>query len=185
MPASKPGTTMAAYSVELVVDLPAGGTYYLRIHGANAGNQYNLWWDDLTSDDAYEQNDSKAEADAATPGVLNSPNLGTVGEITTIDGSAPTFEFPQKKEVTLAELAQELGQIRRGEVTAVNVNFYVPARHLGLANSGARATVIGNITRGPLTINGKPAAKSGRTQVSPRCRPGGSRILRPRNRSLI
>jgi len=40
--------------------LPSSGTYYLRIYGDNAGNLYDLWWDDLPrpSDDAYEENDN-------------------------------------------------------------------------------------------------------------------------------
>ncbi|MFX0146071.1 MAG: clostripain-related cysteine peptidase, partial [Candidatus Hodarchaeota archaeon] len=46
--------------------LPSNGIYYLVIYGENAGNTYNLWWDDLIStsptDDNYEPNDSYAQA---------------------------------------------------------------------------------------------------------------------------
>ncbi len=39
--------------------LPSSGIYYIRVFGANAGNLYNLWWDDLLAptDDNYEEND--------------------------------------------------------------------------------------------------------------------------------
>jgi hypothetical protein len=46
-------------------------------------------------------------------------------------------------------------QIRQGEVKAVNVHFFSPGEHLSLAKTKAKATLIGNITRGPLTVNGK------------------------------
>jgi hypothetical protein len=36
--------------------IPGGGTYYVRVYSGNAGNMYDLWWDDL-SEDAYEEND--------------------------------------------------------------------------------------------------------------------------------
>jgi hypothetical protein len=32
-------------------------TYYIYVFGANAVNIYNLWWDDIPQDDAYEEND--------------------------------------------------------------------------------------------------------------------------------
>ncbi|MCF7975566.1 MAG: glycoside hydrolase family 55 protein [Phycisphaerae bacterium] len=50
-------------------------------------------------------------------------------------------------------------QINRGEVTAVNVNFFVPGRHITLADTHTKATLIGNITKGPLMINGKSMAQ--------------------------
>ncbi|MFX1258404.1 MAG: clostripain-related cysteine peptidase [Promethearchaeota archaeon] len=43
-------------------DLPSSGTYYLRIYGEDAGNIYDLWWDVLIGDDAYEQNDGYTSA---------------------------------------------------------------------------------------------------------------------------
>jgi len=52
-------------------------------------------------------------------------------------------------------------QVNQGEVTAVNVNFTVPGDHLTLAHPEAKATLIGNITRAPLTINGRSGAKKG------------------------
>jgi len=44
--------------------LATSGTYYLRVYGANAGNIYDLWWDDLAppSDDVYEENDGSLTA---------------------------------------------------------------------------------------------------------------------------
>jgi hypothetical protein len=33
------------------------GVYYLKVYGDNAGNTYDLWWDDLPIDDNYEEND--------------------------------------------------------------------------------------------------------------------------------
>ena len=43
-------------------DVSSGGIYYIRVYYDNEGNQYNLWWDDLRSDDDYEENDSKTTA---------------------------------------------------------------------------------------------------------------------------
>lgn len=43
-------------------DVSSGGTYYIRVYYDNEGNQYNLWWDDLRSDDDYEENDSRTTA---------------------------------------------------------------------------------------------------------------------------
>jgi len=40
--------------------LPSNGIYYILIYGVNAGNSYDLWWEDLSStggDDIYEEND--------------------------------------------------------------------------------------------------------------------------------
>jgi hypothetical protein len=34
-----------------------GGTYYIRVYKGNAGNIYDLWWDDVR-EDAYEENDT-------------------------------------------------------------------------------------------------------------------------------
>ncbi len=64
------GTTLIAYSWSTTdneyIDtiLPSSGTYYLRVYGADAGNIYNLWWDDLIrpSDDNYEENDVYSSA---------------------------------------------------------------------------------------------------------------------------
>ncbi|MFX1478438.1 MAG: pre-peptidase C-terminal domain-containing protein [Promethearchaeota archaeon] len=64
------GITLVAgsYSVTdneyIDVIVPSAGTYYLYIYGPNAGNQYDLWWDDLypIPDDNYEQNDDYSTA---------------------------------------------------------------------------------------------------------------------------
>jgi len=37
------------------------GTYYIRVYKGNAGNMYDLWWDDLP-EDAYEENDTLGTA---------------------------------------------------------------------------------------------------------------------------
>jgi hypothetical protein len=37
--------------------ISSGGTYYIKVSYGNAGNTYNLWWDDL-SEDTYEENDT-------------------------------------------------------------------------------------------------------------------------------
>ncbi len=43
--------------------VPSYGTYYLRVYFGNAGNTYDLWWDDaIPLDDPYEPNDLLAEA---------------------------------------------------------------------------------------------------------------------------
>ena len=44
--------------------LPDSGVYYLEVSYGNAGNTYDLWWDDLLrpSDDRYEENDTLATA---------------------------------------------------------------------------------------------------------------------------
>ncbi len=47
------------------VIVPSSGIYYLVIFGDDAGNPYNLWWDDLPvvpPDDNYEPNDDPGEA---------------------------------------------------------------------------------------------------------------------------
>ncbi|MCK4381253.1 MAG: PPC domain-containing protein, partial [Candidatus Lokiarchaeota archaeon] len=42
----------------LVRDIYPDGNYYLRVNGSNAGNTYDLWWEDLMPiDDRYEEND--------------------------------------------------------------------------------------------------------------------------------
>jgi hypothetical protein len=38
-----------------------GGTYYIRVYKGNAGNTYDLWWDDVR-EDSYEENDTLATA---------------------------------------------------------------------------------------------------------------------------
>jgi hypothetical protein len=55
-------------------------------------------------------------------------------------------------------------QVHQGEVTAVNVNYSGRGSHLTLAGAKAKATLIGNITRGDLvndtsTEVGSQAAK--------------------------
>ncbi len=50
-------------------------------------------------------------------------------------------------------------QINQGEVTAVNVNFVRSGKHLALGQDNAKATLVGNITRGPLIVNGKPLTR--------------------------
>ena len=47
-------------------------------------------------------------------------------------------------------------QIGQGEVKAVNVHFFSPGAHVSLAETKAKVTLTGNITRGPLTVNGRP-----------------------------
>jgi hypothetical protein len=44
-----------------------GGTHYIRVSYGNAGNTYNLWWDDVSTpscctDDTYEDNDTYTTA---------------------------------------------------------------------------------------------------------------------------
>lgn len=65
------GTTQVTYSESKTdneyIDyiLPSSGTYYIRVYYSDAGNAYNLWWDDLTppiSDDNYEENDLPIDA---------------------------------------------------------------------------------------------------------------------------
>jgi hypothetical protein len=49
---------------------PGFGTYYIRVHFGDAGNDYDLWWDDVPDvncgscvpDDAYEENDTLGTA---------------------------------------------------------------------------------------------------------------------------
>ena len=43
--ASSTSTTDNEY-IDYVVD-PAGGTYYIRVYYDDAGNEYDLWWDDI------------------------------------------------------------------------------------------------------------------------------------------
>jgi len=38
--------------------VPAGGIYYIRVFLENAGNEYDLWWNDVLIDDNYEENDT-------------------------------------------------------------------------------------------------------------------------------
>ncbi|MBA7654321.1 hypothetical protein ES703_62198 [subsurface metagenome] len=45
------------------VIVPSSGTYYILVYGEYAGNEYDLWWDDLSStDDNYEENDAYTSA---------------------------------------------------------------------------------------------------------------------------
>lgn len=46
----------------ITVDNPAAGNYYIFITGDNRGNRYNLFWDFTPAEDAYEQNDTQAQA---------------------------------------------------------------------------------------------------------------------------
>lgn len=45
-------------------ELPGGGTYYIRVYGDDAGNNYDLCWDYFlpTDDDVYEENDTSSTA---------------------------------------------------------------------------------------------------------------------------
>jgi hypothetical protein len=43
-------------------EVPGPGIYYIRVFGQDAGNEYDLWWDDRQEDDAYEENDTLATA---------------------------------------------------------------------------------------------------------------------------
>jgi hypothetical protein len=45
-------------------------------------------------------------------------------------------------------------QVQQGEVTAINVNFTSRGQHLRVAESRARAVLLGTITHGPLDIDG-------------------------------
>jgi hypothetical protein len=57
------GSTLLAQSTSVTDDEfieytgSVGGTYYIRVFKGNAGNTYNLWWDD-SREDAYEENDT-------------------------------------------------------------------------------------------------------------------------------
>ncbi|MFX1479011.1 MAG: pre-peptidase C-terminal domain-containing protein [Promethearchaeota archaeon] len=43
--------------------VPSNGLYYVMVYGEDAGNEYDLWWDDLsTTDDNYEENDDYISA---------------------------------------------------------------------------------------------------------------------------
>jgi hypothetical protein len=43
--------------------VPASGTYYIGVYFSNAGNTYDLWWDDISvSDDNYEPNNIMSQA---------------------------------------------------------------------------------------------------------------------------
>lgn len=49
--------------------VPSSGTYYLRIYLADAGNEYDLWWNTYSyiNDDNYEQNDGYLSAYDISP----------------------------------------------------------------------------------------------------------------------
>ena len=53
-------------------------------------------------------------------------------------------------------------QINQGEVTAVNVNLARPGNFLTLPETEAKASLLGNITRGPLIVNRRPVTKGAR-----------------------
>jgi hypothetical protein len=86
------GTTLVAYSWSTsdneYIDtiLPSSGTYYIRVYGHNAGNLYNLWWDDLIrpSDDNYEEND----ADTTAYDLTANENIW----LSTIDGNGIQYD---------------------------------------------------------------------------------------------
>ncbi|MFC1652228.1 glycosyl hydrolase family 28-related protein [Planctomycetota bacterium] len=46
-------------------------------------------------------------------------------------------------------------ELQQGEMTAVNVHFYEPGSHLSLTGTSTQATLIGTITKNPLTVNSK------------------------------
>jgi hypothetical protein len=39
-------------------EVPGPGIYYIRVYGHDAGNTYDLWWDNIQGDDAYEPNNT-------------------------------------------------------------------------------------------------------------------------------
>ena len=45
-------------------------------------------------------------------------------------------------------------QVVKGEITAININFMSRREHLSLGETQGRAILLGNITRGPLELNG-------------------------------
>lgn len=49
-------------SKSIVWDNPDPGTYAIYIDGDGRGNRYNLFWDYILGEDAYEENDSRAAA---------------------------------------------------------------------------------------------------------------------------
>ena len=88
--------------------IPQADDYYAVVVGdaTQAGGStpcsgaYDLFYDNFgVTEDAYEPNNSKAQVDAATAGAANSPNLGVVGQVTTIanlammDDSEDWFRF--------------------------------------------------------------------------------------------
>jgi len=49
--------------IYLDITVPSSGTYFILIYGDNAGNEYDLWWDDAKyKDDNYEINNWRSEA---------------------------------------------------------------------------------------------------------------------------
>ena len=46
----------------IIWDDPIPGTYAVTVTGDRVGNQYNLFWEVVLEDDAYEENDELAEA---------------------------------------------------------------------------------------------------------------------------
>ena len=96
-----------------------------------------------------------------TAGKLGADYMGTARLINTmVWGDPSTLAHVENGTLSLQGLhAFRHGnglQVRRGGITAVNVNFFLPGGHLSLADTRAKATLIGNITRGPLILNGKP-----------------------------
>jgi Ca2+-binding RTX toxin-like protein len=83
------GTTLVGHSdgtgntERVSLNGQAPGTYYVKVWGAGGAYNanYTLTIDPAVpppSDDAYEDNDSKAITDGRTAGAANSPNLGTI-----------------------------------------------------------------------------------------------------------
>jgi hypothetical protein len=52
-------STSVTDNESLDIEVPTSGTHYLKVYGDNAGNTYDLRWDDLfvSRDDNYEEND--------------------------------------------------------------------------------------------------------------------------------
>jgi len=50
-----------SYSIDdnekIDIFVPWAGVYYIKVFGDNIGNTYDLWWEDLSSDDWMEEND--------------------------------------------------------------------------------------------------------------------------------
>lgn len=51
------GSHMTGDNEYIDVFVPWSGVYYIKIFGDNAGNTYDLWWEDMSSDDWMEEND--------------------------------------------------------------------------------------------------------------------------------
>ncbi|QEH31554.1 Calx-beta domain protein [Aquisphaera giovannonii] len=106
------------------------GTFYVKVvaHGTGAYQppgiaSYGLSIHAPTgpADDAYEEDDSKAQADAATPGAANSPNLGTLSGLTSIPGlvlgdAADWYRFQTTGVATTADYVSLAFDHKQGDI---------------------------------------------------------------------